>query len=254
MRRRVVLATALGLGLLPTQTRAQGLRDLELSYLRSAVSADLLPYSTIEIPAIENIRRGVDAQGEHLELRTYYDQPLKNGGVRAEVSVDYPYREGDTVRYNWRLMLPTDFPSDAPTNRWWLMAQWHDQPDRTRGETWAGYPRHSPSVGLGYGQINGQDELSLLYGAPDPAPAGLIPISRGVWHALSVEITWSRGANGRAKVFLDGGKTPVREASGPNMYNGFQQYMKLGMYRHPDIRGDAWVYIGGVSVQMLARS
>ncbi len=250
MRLLITLVTALGLTL-SSATWAQNLRDLELSYLRAAVPVDLLPYATIEIPAIENIRLGSDARGSRLELRTYFQQPLKNGGVRAELSVDYPYREGDTVRYSWRMMLPSNFPSDAPSNRWWLVAQWHDQPDRTRGETWAGYPGHSPSVGLGYGQIAGQDQLSLQYGAPNPSAAGLIPISRGVWQSIRVEITWSRGPSGRVKVFLNDGSVPVREANGPNMYNSFQHYMKVGMYRHPDIPGDAWIYIADVGVQII---
>jgi hypothetical protein len=230
------------------------LRELELSYLRSAVAPDLLQYASIEIPAIENIRQGTDPLGKHLELRTYRGQALKNGGVRAEISIDYPFKEGDTVRYNWRMMLPVNFVSDAPANRWWLVAQWHDQPDRTRGETWSGYPAHSPSVGLGYGQLAGQDTLSLLYGAPEPGPNGLIPISRGAWHAISVEITWSTGASGKVQVFVDGGKSPVREASGANMYNTFHHYMKLGMYRQPDIRGDTWIYIGGISIQRVRPS
>ena len=252
MRLWIALMEALALALLPAATTAQDLRPLELTYLRAAVATELFPFAGIEIPAIENIRQGADALGSRLELRTYFGQPLKNGGVRAEVSVDYPYKEGDTVRYSWRMLLPNDFPSDSPQNRWWLMAQWHDQPNRTRGETWNSYPGHSPSVGLGYGQLNGKDQLSLLYGAPNPGPAGLIPISRGAWHSITVEITWSRGPNGRAKVFVDGAATPVREASGPNMYNDFQHYMKLGMYRHPDIRGDAWIYIGDVRIQRLS--
>ena len=251
MRMLIAFAASLALALPPDSRSAQDLRELELTYLRAAVATDLLPFATIEIPAIENIRQGSDAQGSRLEFRTYFGQPLKNGGVRAEVSVDYPYKEGDTVRYSWRMMLPTDFPSDAPNNRWWLVAQWHDQPDRTHGETWNGYPGHSPPVGLGYGRISGQDQLSLLYGAPNPGPAGLIPISRGVWHNIDVEITWSRGANGHVKVFVDGATTPVREASGANMYNAFQHYMKLGMYRHPDIRGDAWIYISGVRIRLV---
>lgn len=253
MRLLVNLLAALVLGL-PFAARSAEMRDLELTYLRAAVAPDLLQFSTIEIPAIDNIRRGSDARGTHLELRTHHKQALKNGGVRAEISVDYPFREGDTVRYSWRMKLPDDFPADVPGNRWWLVAQWHDQPDRSRGETWDGYPGHSPSVGLGYGRIDGKDQLSMLYGAPNPGPAGLIPINRGVWHTVRVDITWSRGANGRAQVFLDGSPTPVRESRGPNMYNNFQHYMKLGMYRHPDIRGDAWLYIGDVKVQLLPRS
>ena len=229
------------------------LRALELTYLRSAVNDALLPYATIEIPALENLRPGKDERGAYLGLRTYHRQPLKSGGVRAEISVDFPFQEGDTVRYAWRMKLPADFRGDAPANRWWLIAQWHDQPNRDRGETWDTYPHHRPSIGLGYGQIDGQDQLSLLYGAPDPAPVGLIPIRRGVWHELAVEIAWSRGATGRVRVFVDDMKTPVREARGRNMYNDFQQYLKLGQYRHPDIRGDSTLLVAGITASVVAR-
>jgi len=227
------------------------LRALELDYLRAAVKAPLLPYASIEIPALDNLRVGSDERGPHLGLRTYHRQPLKNGGVRAEISVDFPFREGDTVRYAWRMKLPADFSADAPANRWWLMAQWHDQPNRDRGETWEGYPGHSPSVALGYGQIDGQDKLSLLYGAPDPVPSGLIALRRGVWQTVAVEITWSRGESGRVRVFLDDAQTPVREARGRNMYNDFQQYMKLGQYRHPDIRGDATLLVADIDATLV---
>jgi Polysaccharide lyase len=70
-------------------------------------------------------------------------QAKKNNGIRAEISVDYPYKVGDVVRHAWKMRLPDDFKADDPQNRWWVMGQWHDQPDRTLGETWAGFPGRS---------------------------------------------------------------------------------------------------------------
>lgn len=250
---RAVLASCMWLAALPAHAQPPDLRQLELSYLRSAVAANLLDYATIEIPAIENIRQDRDEAGPFLALRTYYRQPLKNGGVRAEISIDYPYRDGDRVRYAWRMKLPVDFTADGGGNRWWLMAQWHDQPNRNRGETWANYPGNSPPVGLGYGRTaEGQDLLSLFYGAPDSKPAGLIPIPRGIWVRLAVEIEWSTGSSGRVQVFVNGATVPVREARGRNMHNDFQHYMKVGGYRHPDIRGDASIQIADIEVRTLA--
>ena len=250
---RAVLASCMWVAALPVQAQAPDLRQLELSYLRSAVAANLLDYAGIEVPAIENIRQDRDETGPFLALRTYYRQPLKNGGVRAEISVDYPFRDGDRVRYAWRMKLPADFTADTGGNRWWIVGQWHDQPNRNRGETWAGYPGHSPAVGLGYGRTaDGQDMLSLLYGAPDPKPAGLFPIPRGIWIRLAVEIEWSTGSNGRVQVFVNDAAVPVREARGRNMYNDFQHYMKVVGYRHPDIRGDAWIQIADIEARTLA--
>ncbi len=33
---------------------------------------------------------------------------------------------------------------------WHIVSQWHDQPDARKGETWQGFPTHSPAVSLQY--------------------------------------------------------------------------------------------------------
>lgn len=81
---------------------------------------------------------------------------------------------------------------------------------------------------------------------------GLIPIQRGVWHALETVIKWSQGADGRIAVFLDGSKEPVLTAMGPNMHNGYHHYLKLGMYRHPEIATENRLGIRDVSIEHLA--
>jgi hypothetical protein len=227
-------------------------RTVELSYLRNVVAADLLGYAHLEVPALDNLRGMSDGSGNFIGLRNYQGQPLTNGGVRAEVSVDYPFKEGQTIRYAWRFGITADFASDAPNNRWWLFGDWHDQPDPLKGETWDTYPHHSPSVGLGYGQINGQDNLALFYGAPNSQTIGLIPFKRGVWHQIVVDITWSRGSSGSVKVYLDGASKPVQQAKGANMYNDYQQYLKLGSYRDPAIGGDSWVYLRDVKISRIS--
>jgi len=70
---------------------------------------------------------------------------------------------------------------------------------------------------------------------------------------LAVEIEWSTSSNGRIQVFVNDAAVPVREARGRNMHNDFQHYMKLGGYRHPDIRGDAWIQIADIQARTLAR-
>lgn len=241
-----VCCISIGIGHAQTSTQ---LRDLELSYLRAALPSDLLDYAHVEIPALDNIRIVTEGSSTYLGLRTYYGQPLKNGGVRAELSIDYPYKEGETITYSWRFLIPQDFVSDTPQNRWWLFADWHDQPDVTKGETWSGFPSHSPPIAIGYGVLNGADSLAFVYGAPSPATVGVVSVSRGVWHSVSCRIVWSRGSSGKAEVFIDGSLTPMMSGSGPNMYNAYQHYMKLGSYRNPDIKGDTWIYVRDVSIR-----
>lgn len=234
-----------------TATATSDPRSLELAYLRNAVPDALLPYAHLEVPALANLGAMSDSAGGFLGFRTYAGQAIVNGGVRAESSVDFPFREGDTVRYSWRFGITANFASD-PANRWWLFGDLHDQPDPTLGQTWSDYQPHSPSIGLGYGRLDGKDQLALLYGAPNPTTRGLVPFSRGVWHRVALQITWSQGANGRVALFLDDATKPVLQASGPNMYNAYQHYLKLGSYRDPAIQGDAWVYVRDVKIERVA--
>jgi hypothetical protein len=68
-------------------------------------------------------------------------------------------------------------------------------------------------------------------------------------HKVTVRIVWSRGAKGRAELRLDDSPKAVVSASGPNMHNDFQHYLKVGMYRHREIRGDNWIYLRDIAVK-----
>ncbi len=221
----------------------------EKEYLEAVLPPDLIRYAGIEVPSRENIRIVSDNAGRYLEFRLVPGQAKKNNGIRAEISVDYPYKVGDVVRYKWKMLLPEDFKADEPENRWWVMGQWHDQPDRTKGETWQGFPGRSPPVSFDYCRVHGKDFLSLLVGSPTMKSVGQIPIARGKWHTIQVLIKWSQSAEGKVAVFFDGSKAPVITGTGANMHNGFQHYLKLGMYRHPEIATENRLGIRGVSIE-----
>ncbi len=144
--------------------KTEGNRTLELEYLRSAVADDLLKYASIEIPSLENIATGSESGVDYLSLRLYPDQEIKNNGIRAEVSVDYPYVAGETVRYEWEFKLDKDFVSGTPENRWWLIADWHQQPDLNLGEDWSNFETKSTPLLLGYGNLDGRDTIAFNAG------------------------------------------------------------------------------------------
>ena len=223
----------------------------EKEYLSAVLPQELIRYAGIEVPSWENIHVLSDGAGPCLEFRLVPGQPKKNNGIRAEISVDYPYSIGDVVRYRWEMRLPGNFKADEPRNRWWVMGQWHDRPDRTKGETWQGFPAHSPPVSFNYGRRDGKDFLSLLVGSPKIKTVGLLPLTRDTWHALDVVIKWSQGDDGRVAVFFDGSKAQAVTGTGPNMHNGFQHYLKLGMYRHPEISTENQLGIRNVRIEML---
>ena len=52
-------------------------------------------------------------------------------------------------------------------------------------------------------------------------------------------------------MFFDEAKEPVAVGTGPNMHNGYQHYLKLGMYRHPEIATENRLDIRGVSIEKL---
>ncbi len=233
----------------------EGLRALELSYLRTAVDESIIQYSVIEIAGIENISTSTDEGKAYLALHLHPGQSKKNNGIRSEVSIDFPYKEGDTVEYSWQFRIPENFISDAPQNRWWVFADWHDQPDKNKGETWDTYVAHSAPIIFGYGYLNGKDQLSLSTGIDGSekgiVPRGLIPITKNIWHSVRLVVRWSQKEDGSVKVYFDGATSPTLSATGPNMLNGYQHYMKVGMYRNPDIMTENTINLRNIAISKL---
>jgi hypothetical protein len=93
----------------------QGLSDKD--YLAALLPAELLRYAGVEVPSRENIRILSNSTGRYLEFRLVPGQAKKNNGIRAEITVNYPFKAGDIVRYKWKMRLPQDFKADEPRNR-----------------------------------------------------------------------------------------------------------------------------------------
>jgi hypothetical protein len=225
-------------------------REKELTYLRTVMGGDLLPYARLEVTAAENIAILGSGAEQYLGLHLFPGQKKLNGGIRAEVSVDYPCKQGDTVRYAWRFMVPEGFKSDAPQNRWWIFGQWHDQPDKNRGETWDGFASKSPPVLLGLGELQGRIGFGFEYGPTQAQKQGPFFIVPGKWHHIAVVIRWSQKEDGTTAIFLDDMTTPVATATGANMQNAYQHYLKIGMYRHPGIQTENWLYLDDLKISL----
>lgn len=64
-----------------------------------------------------------------------------SNGNRAEVFHDNGDRAGSEVWYRWSFLIPDDFVDvEWKPKLWQCIGQWHDQPDKSRGETWANFP------------------------------------------------------------------------------------------------------------------
>jgi hypothetical protein len=250
MQTRSLLWILIAVGSFPSCGRSAdpAAREKELTYLRTLMPEDLLPLANVEVPGIENIAILGEGADTHLGLHLFPGQKKRNGGIRAEVSVNYPFQQGDTVRYAWRFMVPKGFVSDAPKNRWWIIGQWHDQPNPARGENWDGFASKSPPVLLALGESQGKLGIGIAYGPDQSQKHGPLWIEPGKWHRLAVDIRWSQKADGQAVFFLDDMTKPVATATGANMHNDFQHFLKLGMYRHPEIATDNWIYVDDLQI------
>ncbi|KLU04443.1 putative signal peptide protein [Rhodopirellula islandica] len=248
---------ALLLLLIAAGCQKQGDRDEELLYLRAALPAELLEQSHLDIPSRDCIAKLETPEGTSLGLRIFPGQSKSHGGIRAEISLDYPFQPEEVVRYSWRFQLPEDFVSDAPQNRWWVIGQWHDQPDSTKNETWDTHPSYSPPISLSIAEVNQNLLLGISYGITHggheqahPAP---IPIQRGNWYTVHADIHWSLTEQGRAKISLREVTDSDRVMTGPNMNNAYQHYLKIGMYRHPAIQSENWIHLDQITATHLTK-
>lgn len=167
------------------------------------------------------------------------------GGIRSELAIDYPYKKGEKVRYKFSLKIPKDFIHDL-NNRWWLVAQWHDQPDPNLGQTWKGFPSNSPPISMFLKAVNGSVGVGVNYMGNNNFWFKLTPDE---WHIFTFDILWSKGLDGNLILTIDGSNT--REYKGKNMLNDYQHYLKIGMYRHPNINSFNRVSFKELSIEHI---
>ncbi len=209
--------------------------------------SEVRAFAGIEIPS----GRNVTLYDDFLSLHLFDGQDLLFNGVRSEVTVNFPFAEHDTVVYEWDILIPPDFQHDSPENRWWNMGQWHDQPDLTLGETWADLPARSPVMSLHLKFYDGSFYFAPRYMHVEPPFEDLVLITPGEWMKLKFEICWSLGDDGYMKLWVDDSREPDIFYTGPNMHNGYQHYLKVGMYRHPDIVTDNTISLRNLDIYML---
>ena len=151
--------------------------------------------------------------------------------------------------------MPDDFISDTPKNRWWVIGQWHDQPNKHKSETWEDFPSYSPPIGLHLGELDGKIGIALSCGTTNDNKKqsihGPIYFEKGQWQEIALHITWSQEHIGSIELFLNDMTAPALTVNGPNMNNAYQHYLKVGMYRHPEIHTDNEIFIDDLNVSKL---
>ena len=218
-----------------------------------AVALALHKYATLEVLDTDawDIQTFAPYATDAIGFKVYNGQPLVGGKTRSEISIDSPWLEGDTVRYTWKFMIPAATTPD-PSQRFWVITQWHDQPNFRLGQDWDTYQTgNSPPLVIGYGEIDGLRAITISYGAPNPVfVTPEFYIADDTWYEMDMLVRWSQSHDGSAVLKIDG--TQVWAATGANMHNAYQHYWKLGQYRNGDILGTAWVWFDEINQASVA--
>ena len=160
------------------------------------------------------------------------DRSFIHNGERSELAFFSPYQIGDTVTYDFTFQLRK---SPAFSNGWlggWvLLAQWHDQPVKSRSETWANFPKNSPPFSY---QLFFEDRLNL--GIVAKNSQFLFPIDLEIPVACSTTVTWQYPGKGNVKGFCSqGDDTYAFDFNDVVMLNDYYHYFKFGLYRKRSI-------------------
>jgi hypothetical protein len=226
---------------------AQGCAQVDKHKLASAMGIDqeLVPWLNLEIPACGNIHVGVGYAGFVLDEQN----DKLHDGIRSEIAIDYPFVEGDTIEYRWSILVPSAAAPGGDASQWWLIAQWHDQPDFRLGETWAMLKAQPPPVAVFVENRNGATGIGL-YGLPGKR-ISWAPVPTDVWLDLSVVVHWRTTGDGSVHFSVDGHPEFDVTTTGRNMLNGYRHYFKVGQYRAPTIRQYSVLYVRNVRFRKL---
>lgn len=232
---------------LVANANAQSCPDVDRNRLSQVMGIDpgLVPLLKLEIPSCANIRLGAD----HAAFILNEENDRLNNGIRSEIGIDFPFQEGDIIEYRWSVLLPSSGTPGGAADQWWLIAQWHDQPDPRLGETWANFKAESPPLAVFVERRNGVLGIGLhsLRGQKGP----WVPVPMDTWMDIRVVIHWSRSSDGYVRLTVDGRPDIVLSAMGRNMLNGYQHYFKAGQYRAPTVRQQAAVYMKNIRFRKL---
>jgi len=199
-----------------------------LSRISTALSAPELE----SMMFLESLKTNAFIDQDALTFTLKPNQRKLFGGIRSELSVNFPYQVGERVTYTFDMKVPADFVADNKKNRWWIFAQWHDQPDPKLNETWNDMPGNSPPISLFVEEREGVFGVGVNYLNSENF---WFAINKGEWNRYRFEIHWSDVDTGMGQLLFSFNDEIEKNFVGRNMLNSYQHYLKIGMYRHPKI-------------------
>jgi len=236
--------------------RTAAARVLQLryrKYVRAIIPEHLRKCASIEAASSCNLALGNEGTPS-VQFWLYPGQRSVHHGIRSEISVNYPYIEGETIQYEWWVRLNSRSTGTTRNDKWCIVAQWHDQPDPSRGESWEHHPSRPAPIHLLCHAVGASLRLGLRYGVPNPTDVGDVSARMNEWIRVIARVRWSTSDAGRCSLYIDDCHAPSLTASGPNMQNEFHHFLKLGNYRQPEFDAANCVEIRGIQVRRCHNS
>ena len=162
------------------------------------------------------------------------DSSFIYGGERSELAFFSPYQVGDIITYDFTFRLRKSLAfSKGWSAGWVLFAQWHDQPVKSRGETWQTFPKNSPPLSY---QLFFEDGLKV--GIVSKNFQSLFPVELETPMTCTTTIMWQYPNNSNVKGFCTQGDNMYNfDFNDMLMLNDYYHYFKFGLYRKRSIDG-----------------
>jgi len=170
-------------------------------------------------------------EGSHaIKLTLYKSDPSRRAELRLK-----PIPANSEWTYRFSTFIPNNYATDPSYE---IIAQWHEQPDFSLGETWRRPPLTLSIKNEQFGVSNRWDSkpVSVTFKEAGSQSWKLGKVTKGEWIDWVFHVKWSYKSNGLLEVWKNGNL--VVQKNGPNTYNDKKApYFKIGIYK-PDWKAD----------------
>lgn len=200
-----------------------------------------------------------------------------NWWTRSEFDKDFEDNYWSDVWYSWDVYIPNNYKDVTLKNEidwisnWQIIWQWHNKPDESIWEVWDELTEQSPPISIEYNylslgdpeykklvvswrifELNGYtswlDKTSILwltYWIP-PETIAIVPIKKWEWINLVFNIKWSKDNFWFIELLVNDESVTKGKFYWANMYNKISNYLKIWIYRNPNIKSSNSVYFSQV--------
>ncbi|MCE0493300.1 heparin lyase I family protein [Vibrio salinus] len=221
--------------------------EVKASKVKDALSFNQ-SYSDIYI---ESQKRAINIGDNSVRIVLNGDNSYIFNGERSEIDFNTSYDVGDTVEYDFDLaLMDSSGYYQAWDGDWVIIAQWHDQPNPNKGETWSTFGKHSPPLSY---QLRYDNGLKLVLHSENQEH--VFDVNPGSEVQCNNTIHWLYESEGSVKgsCTIDG-TVHKFSFSDQIMLNDYFHYFKMGIYRDKTIDTNMGVELRSLTITNVTDS